>query len=56
MKKCLVNLNLSLYINVTTTKKKNRENCKYFLINVYMDLYYIYLKQGTFVCGTEMCL
>ena len=27
-----------------------------FLINIFMDLYYIYLKQGTFVCGSEMCL
>ena len=27
-----------------------------FLINIFMDLYYIYLKQGTFVCGLEMCL
>ena len=28
---------------------------KYFLINIFMDLYYIYLKQGTFVGGSEMC-
>ena len=27
-----------------------------FLINIFMDLYYIYLKQGTFVYGSEMCL
>ena len=27
-----------------------------FLINIFMDLYDINLKQGTFVCGLEMCL
>ena len=26
------------------------------LINIFMDFYYIYLKQGTFVRGSEMCL
>ena len=26
------------------------------LIHIFMDLYYIYLKQDTFVCGSEMCL
>ena len=24
--------------------------------NIFMDLYYIYFKQDTFVCGSEMCL
>ena len=27
-----------------------------FLINIFMDLYDIYFKQGIFVCGAEMCL
>ena len=44
----------SLYINVTTSKYIVMKIANIFLINIFMDLYYIYSKQVTFVCGSEM--
>ena len=46
----------SLYINVTTSKYILMKIANIFLIHIFMDLYYIYLKQGTYVCASEMCL
>ena len=39
----------SFYINVTTSNYILMTIANIFLIHIFMDLYYIYLKQGTFV-------
>ena len=46
----------SSYINVTTSKYILMKIANILWIHILMDLYYIYLKQDTFVCGSEMCL